>query len=283
MTLHLSSVRDIFEEHNDLLSLLSGNDVITSENFKKLLVAISDYAIIAKVFLLDGKPFVFKDNPMRYLIFREQVAERFAVGSQDVCIVGSAKLGFSPSEHKYGREFQKSSDVDVVIVSPYWVTKGCKALFAELTSLVKIERKDIVSNCNIQVCAKSLARMQDSIRNFVYNNFNPSLLSDGCALKAEIFDKISSTSGLFLALEPKVFVSKIRCRFFESWKAAEDYYSHSLRALALSFKDSKDEHPNTSLSGSGASDDLCHDLDIEEASIIEDQDPMELSHEKSSS
>ena len=29
--------------------------------------------------------------------FREQVADRFHVGYQDICIVGSAKLGFSPS------------------------------------------------------------------------------------------------------------------------------------------------------------------------------------------
>jgi predicted DNA-binding protein (UPF0278 family) len=51
-------------------------------------------------------------------------------------------------------------------------------------------------------------------------------------LRQLIFEKISSTAGLFLALEPQVFVSKIRCRFFRTWKAAEDYYANSLRELA---------------------------------------------------
>lgn len=60
-------------------------------------------------------------------------------------------------------------------------------------------------------------------------NFNPGLLPDYHALRGEIFDKIGSTSGLFLALEPKVFVSKIRARIFRTWKAAEEYYGYTLR------------------------------------------------------
>jgi hypothetical protein len=57
------------------------------------------------------------------------------------------------------------------------------------------------------------------------------LLPGDNALRQEIFDKITSTAGLFLALEPQVFVSKIRCRIFRSWKAAENYYANSLRQL----------------------------------------------------
>jgi hypothetical protein len=32
-----------------------------------------------------------------------------------------------------------------------------------------------------------------------------------------------------LALEPQVFVSKIRGRVFRTWKSAEDYYANTLR------------------------------------------------------
>lgn len=66
-----------------------------------------------------------------------------------------------------------------------------------------------------------------------------------------MFDKISSTAGLFLALEPQVFVSRIRCRIFRNWKAAEEYYANSLRelknyfsnvpALDIEFDDAEDE------------------------------------------
>lgn len=63
----------------------------------------------------------------------------------------------------------------------------------------------------------------------MYQNFNPGLLPQDHPLRREIFENMASTSGLFLALEPQVFVSKIRCRVFRNWKAAEDYYSNTLR------------------------------------------------------
>ena len=71
--------------------------------------------------------------------------------------------------------------------------------------------------------------VKEAIRNFVYENLNPGLFPNEHPLRIEIFSKISGTAGLFLALEPKVFVSKIRCRIFRNWKAAEDYYANSLR------------------------------------------------------
>ena len=73
------------------------------------------------------------------------------------------------------------------------------------------------------------AKVKDALRNFVYQNFNPGLLPQEHPLRHEIFENMASTSGLFLALEPQVFVSKIRCRVFRNWKAAEDYYSNTLR------------------------------------------------------
>jgi hypothetical protein len=103
--------------HEDLLKLLGGKDTPTPDQFKDLVVKIDSHAVLAKVFLLEGVPYVLRDSPMKYIIFREQVAERFGIGSQDVCIVGSAKLGFSPSVHQFGRPFSDTSDVDVVVIS----------------------------------------------------------------------------------------------------------------------------------------------------------------------
>jgi hypothetical protein len=61
---------------------------------------------------------------MKYVIFREQVADRFNVGSQDVCIGGRAKVGYSPGPHRFGEPFDKTSDVDVVIISEPLFYKG---------------------------------------------------------------------------------------------------------------------------------------------------------------
>jgi hypothetical protein len=65
---------------------------------------------------------------------------------------------------------------------------------------------------------------------------------------------MASTSGLFLALEPQVFVSKIRCRVFRNWKAAEDYYSNTLREAKYSLANEKE-----------AEVDIDDDHDLEEA------------------
>jgi len=179
---------------------------------------------------------------MKYVIFREQVAERFDVGYQDVCIVGSAKLGFSPSpSNKYGRSFQETSDVDVVIISEDWFHRGSGELFRQFNYAgpsASSTRSAIRNNNTEQVKIEhqDWADIKDAIRNYVFNNFNPGLLNDNNSLRAQIFEKISSTAGLFLALEPQVFVSKIRCRFFRTWKAAEEYYANSLRQLSYYLK-----------------------------------------------
>lgn len=100
-----------------LLELLAGGKTPSPAEFKSLVSAVDSQNVLAKVFLLEGTPFVFESSPMKYVIFREQVADRFGVGSQDICIVGSAKLGFSPSPVKYGKPFKEESDVDVVVIS----------------------------------------------------------------------------------------------------------------------------------------------------------------------
>jgi hypothetical protein len=220
--------------HEKLLGLLAGQKTPAPDEFRSLIMALDNHRVLAKVFLLEGTPAVFANSPMKYVIFREQVADRFNIGSQDVCIVGSAKLGYSPSLHKFGTPFAETSDVDVVIISEPLFYRGSRQLFATLNDLdppvyaVRIARENR-SKEQPEVDLEDWLKVKDSLRNFVYENFNPGLLPQDHPLRKEIFENMASTSGLFLALEPQVFVSKIRCRVFRTWKAAEDYYSNTLR------------------------------------------------------
>ncbi len=224
-----------------LLELLAGGKAPAPDEFKSLVLAVDSHNVLAKVFLLEGTPYVFASSPMKYVIFREQVAERFSVGSQDVCIVGSAKLGFSPSPVKFGKEFKEESDVDVVVISEELFHSGSFELFKSLNyvappvHVARAVKPEKGKSPVVQVDARDWVKMKEALRNYTFNNFNPSLLPGENALRQEIFDKITSTAGLFLALEPQVFVSKIRCRIFKSWKAAEGYYANSLRQLKSAF------------------------------------------------
>lgn len=217
---------------DQILAVLAGKETPTADEFRDLVLSLDSHAILAKVFLLEGTPFVFKGSPMKYVIFREQLAERFNVGSQDICIVGSAKLGYSPAARKFGTPFSDESDVDVVIISEDLFYRGSRELFQELNKLgpstfVPEGRRAAASS--VSVPAEEWRKVKEGIRNFVYNNLNPGLLPQDHPLRSEIFGKVSGSAGLFLALEPQVFVSRIRCRIFKTWKAAEDYYANSLR------------------------------------------------------
>src|SRR6266700_8357545 len=119
----------------DLLKLLGGADTPPADKFRELVTKIDSHQVLSKVFLLEGVPYVFQKSPMKYVIFREQVADRFEIGSQDVCIVGSAKLGYSPSSYKFGTLFAETSDVDVVIISEPLFYRGSKQLFETLHQL----------------------------------------------------------------------------------------------------------------------------------------------------
>lgn len=217
-------------DRSELLALLVNSVALQPDQLKSLLQAMDNFDVIAKVFLLEGLPFVFSKSPMKYLIFREQVADRFNVGYQDVCIVGSAKLGFSPSAHKFGVPFSTTSDVDVVIISNELFDRGTHALFTCINRIGPA--LDFNSKAaSVSVEAKDWRVHKEAVRNYVFDNFNPGLLPLEHPLRSEIFSNISSTSALFLALEPQVFVSKIRCRVFRNWRAAESYYTNSLRQL----------------------------------------------------
>lgn len=220
-------------DQSKLLALLVGSTTLEADQLRALLKAMDNFDVLAKVFLLEGVPYVFSNSPMKYLIFREQVADRFSIGYQDVCIVGSAKLGFSPSHHKFGVPFSDTSDVDVVVISSDLFDRGTHALFEHINRVGPPLDFNSQSS-TVAVKSEDWRTHKEAVRNYVYENFNPGLLPGDHHLRNEVFSKIASTSALFLALEPQVFVSKIRCRVFRNWRAAESYYTNSLRQLKFS-------------------------------------------------
>lgn len=223
------------QDQAKLLDAIKAGGVPSVEDFKSLILKLDNHHILARVFLLDGTPFVFSQSPMKYIIFKEQVASEFNLGSQDVCIVGSARLGFSPSGHKFGQPFAETSDVDVVLVSEALFLEGSQALLQELNEVPPGIKYGVTPKI-VEVEGKDWQKVKKAIRNFVFNNFNPGLLRHDHQLRTRILDGIESTTGLFLALDPQIFVSKIRCRVFRSWKAAEDYYANSLRQAQSQLK-----------------------------------------------
>jgi len=107
----------------------------------------------------------------------------------------------------------------------------------EIRSFIEPGLKDKNKGNPPSVGLQQWKTVKDAVRNYTYQNLNPALLPNEHPLRREIFDKIGSTSGIFCALEPQVFVSRIRARIFRNWKAAEDYYTNTLRELKRVLKD----------------------------------------------
>ncbi|MFS2136522.1 hypothetical protein [Duganella sp. Dugasp56] len=87
--------------------------------FKKAVLASSmrDRESLVRLWLTEGIPYAFKNSAGTYDEMREWLAARLMVHIKDVTLVGSGRIGFSMKPLFFGREFNKSSDLDLTIVN----------------------------------------------------------------------------------------------------------------------------------------------------------------------
>lgn len=91
------------------------------EEWKKLVEEFSPEAIAHKL-LLAHIPYVFKDEPLKFALFRKTIGDAFAIEPSSVFIVGSAMAGRSLKGQSIGNEYSTESDIDTLIVSEHLFT-----------------------------------------------------------------------------------------------------------------------------------------------------------------
>lgn len=74
-----------------------------------------DRKTFIRKFYIHGTPVVFGEDEEKYFDFRNRIANKFNINFQEIFIIGSSKLGFSPIKNT---TFSLESDIDVVIVNP---------------------------------------------------------------------------------------------------------------------------------------------------------------------
>jgi hypothetical protein len=84
------------------------------DQFKEDLKGLSSLQIVRK-YILGGQSSIL-DVDQHYRL-KEQVCDHFAVGYNDVIMVGSGKLGFSIKPTKRFEAFGDESDIDIAVVS----------------------------------------------------------------------------------------------------------------------------------------------------------------------
>lgn len=72
---------------------------------------------IIRLWITEGIPFAFKDNPILYEEMRSYIARGVDVNPKEVTLVGSARIGYSLEKKFWGKAFTNKSDLDFTIVS----------------------------------------------------------------------------------------------------------------------------------------------------------------------
>jgi hypothetical protein len=72
---------------------------------------------LARLWLSEGIPYVFRDCPAMYEAFRSWLSMCLNVHAKEIGLTGSARLGASLAPLKLGKPFNESSDLDIFIIS----------------------------------------------------------------------------------------------------------------------------------------------------------------------
>ena len=72
---------------------------------------------LARLWLSEGIPYAFRCCPVIYESIRSWLSAQLGVHAKEISMRGSARLGSSLAPKKIGKPFDKSSDLDIFIVS----------------------------------------------------------------------------------------------------------------------------------------------------------------------
>lgn len=88
----------------------------SAAQWRELVEQFSPEAIAHKL-LLSHIPYVFREEPLKFALFRHTIAEAFDIEPTNVFIVGSAMAGRSLKGTEIESSYSSSSDIDTLLVS----------------------------------------------------------------------------------------------------------------------------------------------------------------------
>ena len=97
----------------------------TKEEFQELLNSHTlDWIIDNHVF--GGVPFFSLNAPEVHNSMIQTISRGLKVPKSDICVIGSARIGYSLSPERFGQQFNEFSDIDICVVSeslfdPSWL------------------------------------------------------------------------------------------------------------------------------------------------------------------
>ena len=183
------------------------------KDFKKV-IEVKGPEVAVNSLLFYGPVFYFQNDQKKYFFFKHKLSEKLDIHTNDIEIVGSARLGFSLNREKFGKPFGKESDIDVAIVS----NRLFERAWLDLIS-IKGERL-------FELLPKEKANLTQCQSDIYWGYVSPERIPSRVGFSKwwwPIFEEMS--------LSEK---RKVRARLFMSWKRAEMHYSYTIQKVLKS-------------------------------------------------
>lgn len=170
----------------------------TADEWRQLVESFSSEAIAHKL-LLSQIPFVFRDEPLKYALFRINVAKIFEVEPSNVFIVGSGMSGRSLTADTLDNCYSASSDIDALVVSEplftsflmkslEWVNRIAPPKYNDGAYMTLIDKRH----------HQSIGRLANNACRGIWR---PDSLPDDAPAKNEFFAKLREVSLATLGLQ----------------------------------------------------------------------------------
>jgi len=180
--------------------------------FKKIILNL-DFDNILYSHIIEGIPYIFKEDSEKYQVFREHISSRLDVPIKNIVIVGSARLGFSLNPNHFGTPFRPNSDIDTVVVSAELFDKAWLELFR-------------LSSKSYELSKDEKEKVENHKKLIFWGNIRPDKLpytTEISRLWLEVFRSINKIENLS--------AREINGFLFRSWWQVQSYYLIALRKL----------------------------------------------------
>jgi predicted nucleotidyltransferase len=183
------------------------------EEFRKI-IEIEGLEVTVDSLILQGPVFYFHNDSKKYFNFKKLLSRKLDVHTNDIEIVGSAKLGFSLNQEKLGEHFDKNSDIDVAVISG-------RLFESAWSELISIRDKKW-----FELTGKERTNLIQCQSDIYWGYISPDKVPGGTGFSKwwwSIFEELSSN----VNYERR----KIRGRLFKSWERAQAHYCYSIQSL----------------------------------------------------
>ena len=187
----------------------------TQQEFEEMLLTRDIIDILRNV-MFTGVPFSFAGQPEIYLRMVDHIATGLDVAADDVCVVGSARLGFSLAPDRFGTPFGEHSDIDVLVVSSELFDKS----WLNILFYRKVPWTSLRPNTRKQIDAHREEHFV--FRGWIYPDSISQALDIGN-------DWINTFNGL--STIPELSDMDIKGRLYRTWDHVEIYQRQSLNRL----------------------------------------------------